>query len=153
MISSLAFASPTVNDLAVQRFWPRAEHRQAWEAMAQVPRDASISAQDQYVAHLSLRPLVSVFPVSLEKAQYALVNAESYPWRGLPDVRMRQEDREVVTISGVPSESGVASPPAAAPPSTESGVASPPAAAPPSTPELRFRVKYRAGPHLLLERQ
>jgi len=92
--------------------------------MAQVPRDASISAQDQYVAHLSLRPLVFVFPVSLEKAQYALVNAESYPWRGLPDVRMRQEDRDVVTIAGVAS-----------------------------TPELRFRVKYRAGPHLLLERQ
>ena len=138
MISSLAFASPTVNDLAVQRFWPRAEHRQAWEVMAQVPRDASISAQDQYVAHLSLRRLVFVFPVSLEKAQYALVNAESYPWRGLPDVRMRQEDRDVVTIAGVASESGVASPAAAAPP---------------STPELRFRVKYRAGPHLLLERQ
>ncbi len=122
MISSLAFTSPTVNDLAVRRFWPRAEHRQAWEAMAQVPRDASISAQDQYVAHLSLRPLVFVFPVSLEKAQYALVNAESYPWRGLPDVRMRQEDRDVVTITGVAS-----------------------------VPELRFRVKYRAGPHLLLE--
>ena len=74
--------------------------------------------------------------MSLEKTQYALVNAESYPWRRLPDVRMRQEDRDVVTIAGVASESGVASP-----------------AAPPSTPELRFRVKYRAGPHLLLERQ
>jgi uncharacterized membrane protein len=124
IIASLAFTSPTVNDLALQRFWPREEHRQAWEVMAQVPAGASLSAQDQYVAHLSLRPLVFVFPVGLEKAQYALVNAQSYPWRRLPDVRMRQEDREVVTITGIAS-----------------------------VPELRFRVKYRAGPHLLLEKQ
>ncbi len=124
MIASLALTSPTVNDLAVQRFWPKAEHRQAWDIMAQVPAGASLSAQDQYVAHLSLRPLVFVFPVSLEKAEYALVNAQSYPWRALPDVRMRQEDREMVTITGVGS-----------------------------APELRFRVKYRAGPHLLLEKQ
>jgi uncharacterized membrane protein len=124
MISSLAFASPTVNDLAVHRFWPRPEHRQAWDTMAQVPREASISAQDRYVAHLSLRPLVFVFPVGLEKAQYALVNTASYPWHGLPDVRMRQEDRDVVTI-----------------------------VVDAATPALRFRVKYRAGPHLLLEKQ
>jgi hypothetical protein len=37
---------------------------------------------------------------------------------------MRQEDRDMVTIAGVGS-----------------------------APELRFRVKYRAGPHLLLEKQ
>jgi uncharacterized membrane protein len=124
MIASLAFTSPTVNDLALERSWPTAEHRQAWEIMAQVPAGASLSAQDQYVAHLSLRPLVFVFPVSLEKAEYALVNAQIYPWRALPDVRMRQEDPEVVTITGVAS-----------------------------APELRFRVKYRAGPHLLLEKR
>jgi uncharacterized membrane protein len=124
MIASLAFTSPTINDLAVQRFWPRDKHRQAWEVMAQVPAGASLSAQDQYVAHLSLRPLVFVFPVGLEKAQYALVDAQSYPWRRLPDVAMRQEDREVVTITGVAS-----------------------------APELHFRVKYRAGSHLLLEKQ
>jgi uncharacterized membrane protein len=124
MMASLALTSPMVNDLAVQRFWPKAEHRQAWEIMAQVPAGAPLSAQDQYVAHLSLRPLVFVFPVGLEKADYALVNAQAYPWRALPDVRMRQEDREMVTIAGVGSG-----------------------------PELRFRVKYRAGPHLLLEKK
>jgi hypothetical protein len=51
-----------MNNFSVERFWPKPVRRQAWEVIAQVPASAAVSAQDRYVAHLSLRPLVFVFP-------------------------------------------------------------------------------------------
>jgi len=124
VIVSLALSSRTLNDLAVDRFWPTPEHREAREVIAKVPPEVAVSAQDQYVAHLSLRPLVFVFPAGIEKADYVLVNAAIYPWRSLPDVTMRQEDAETMTIRATAEGS-----------------------------ERRFRIRYRSGPHLLLERR
>jgi len=95
---SLALDSRVVNNLAVARWWPSAEQRAAYPVLAQVPPDAAVSAQDPYVAHLSLRPLVFVFPVGIEKADYVLVNAATYPWRNLPAVTMEHEG-DIVTIT------------------------------------------------------
>jgi len=95
---SLVLAARTVNNLSVERFWPKPEHRQAFKVMAQVPDGAVVSAQDPYVAHLSLRPLVFVFPVGIEKADHVLLYTPSYPWRRDPDVTMKR-DGDTVTIT------------------------------------------------------
>ncbi len=101
MAVSLALSSRTVNNLAVARWWPSAEQRVGYAVLAQVPAQAAVSAQDPYVAHLSLRPLVFVFPEGIEKADYVLVNAATYPWRNLPEVTMEHEGNIVtITLSG-----------------------------------------------------
>jgi len=99
VVLSLALASRTVNDLAVRRWWPGPRTRAAYAVLARVPADAAVSAQDPYVAHLSLRRQVSVFPVDIEKADYVVLNAATYPWRSLPGVAMtRDGERVVVTM-------------------------------------------------------
>ena len=59
------------------------------------PAEATLSAQDPYVPHLSLRPRVFVFPVELGDADHVLVNTASYPWRNLPGVVMERRRGEV----------------------------------------------------------
>ncbi len=98
MVASLALASRTVNNVAVARWWPSAEQRGAYIVLAQVPPQVAVSAQDPYVAHLSLRPQVYVFPEGIERADYVLVNVATYPWRNLPDVTMDKEG-DIVTIT------------------------------------------------------
>jgi hypothetical protein len=66
--------------------------------LAQVPAAAAVSAQDPYVAHLSLRPRVFVFPVGIDKSDYVLVDLASYPWRNLPGVTLTR-DGATVTIA------------------------------------------------------
>jgi uncharacterized membrane protein len=122
MMASLVLSSSTMNDLSTRRFWPKPVHRQAWQVLAQVPAGAAVSAQDRYVAHLSLRPLVFVFPEGLEKADYLVLNLSSYPWRSNRDVIMKR-DGDVVTITN--------------------GVGG---------PTYRYRVADQRGPHLLLGR-
>ena len=122
LMASLVLSSRTVNNLSVERFWPKPEHRQAWEVMAQVPAGAAVSAQDRYVAHLSLRPLVFVFPEGIEKADHLLLNVSSYPWRANPGVAMKREGDTVRITNGV------------------------------GGPAYRYRVAAEKGPHLLLRR-
>jgi uncharacterized membrane protein len=98
MVASLALASRTVNNLAVARFWPAPDQRAAYRVLAQVPPAAAVSAQDPYVAHLSLRPLVFVFPVGIDKSDYVLVNVDTYPWRNLPGVTLRREGSRVTVV-------------------------------------------------------
>ena len=100
MLASLALSSGTMNNLSSRRFWPTPEHRQAWQVLAQVPAGAAVSAQDRYVAHLSLRPLVFVFPEGLEKADYLLLYLPSYPWRHSPGVIMAREGDRVTITNG-----------------------------------------------------
>jgi uncharacterized membrane protein len=99
-IASLALASRTVNNLAIARFWPVPAQRAAYQVLARVPPAASVSAQDPYVPHLSLRPLVFVFPVGIEKSDYVLVNLDSYPWRNLPDVILTRDGSRVTIVAG-----------------------------------------------------
>lgn len=87
---SLALASPAANDLAVARWWPDADQRAAYEVLARIPAAAAVSAQERYVAHLSARGAVTVFPVALDRADYVLVNERSYPWRDLPGVTLER---------------------------------------------------------------
>ena len=101
VMASLVLASNIVNNLSYERAVPKLEHRQAFEVMAQVPAEAALSAQDPYVAHLALRPLVFVFPVGLEKADYLLLNTSSYPWRKDPHVIMMREGDTVTITNGV----------------------------------------------------
>ncbi len=96
-VVSLALAASAANDLAVARWWPTGEQRMAYRVMAQIPAAASVSAQDRYVPHVSLRRLVTVFPVRLEQAAYVLLNMRTYPWRDLPDVTLERVG-DVVTI-------------------------------------------------------
>jgi uncharacterized membrane protein len=100
MIASLALASRTVNNLAIARFWPGPEQRAAYRVLARVPPAAAVSAQDPYVPHLSLRPLVFVFPVGIEKSDYVLVNVDSYPWRSLPGVILTRDGSSVAIVAG-----------------------------------------------------
>ena len=95
---SLALASPAANDLAVARWWPDADQRAAHSILAEIPASASVAAQDRYVAHVSLRSLVTVFPVALDRADYVVLNEETYPWRNLPDVTLTR-DGNAVTIA------------------------------------------------------
>jgi uncharacterized membrane protein len=95
-LASLALASRTMNNLSLPRWWPGPEQRAAYRVMSQVPPEATLSAQDPYVPHLSLRPRVFVFPVELAAADHVLVNAASYPWRNLPGVVMERRGGEVV---------------------------------------------------------
>jgi uncharacterized membrane protein len=95
---SLALASPALNDLAVARWWPGADQRAAHRVLAEVPSDAAVSAQDRYVPHLSLRRSVTVFPVSLEKAEFVLLNERTYPWRNLPDVTFERRGDDVTIV-------------------------------------------------------
>jgi len=100
MVASLALASRTVNNLAIARFWPVAEQRAAYPVLARVLPAAAVSAQDPYVPHLSLRPLVFVFPVGIEKSDYVLVNLDTYPWRNLPDVTLTRDGSRVTIVAG-----------------------------------------------------
>lgn len=122
MVASLVLSSRTVNNLSVERFWPKPEHRQAWDVMAQVPAGAAVSAQDRYVAHLSLRPLVFVFPEGLEKADHLVLYAPSYPWQSNPGVTMKRVGDTVTITNGA------------------------------GGPTYRYRVAAEKGPHLLLRR-
>ncbi|HUM17964.1 MAG TPA: DUF2079 domain-containing protein [Candidatus Nitrosotalea sp.] len=100
MVVSLALASRTVNNLAVARFWPTPDQRAAYRVLKLVPAAAAVSAQDPYVPHLSLRPLVFVFPVGVEKSDYVLVNLDTYPWRNLPGVTLVRNGGEVTIVTG-----------------------------------------------------
>jgi len=96
MALSLALASRGVNDLAFARWWPSPAQRAAYAVLARVPPEAAVSAQDPYVAHVSLRRRVSVFPVGIETADHLLLNAATYPWRNLPGVSMARAGRTLV---------------------------------------------------------
>ncbi|HWN03921.1 MAG TPA: DUF2079 domain-containing protein, partial [Candidatus Dormibacteraeota bacterium] len=100
MVASLALASRTVNNLAIARFWPAPAQRAAYQVLSRVPPGAAVSAQDPYVPHLSLRPLVFVFPVGIEKSDYVLVNLDSYPWRNLPGVTLTRDGARVTIVAG-----------------------------------------------------
>jgi uncharacterized membrane protein len=96
--ASLVLASSLANELAVARWWPSAEQRAAYAVLAQVPPSASIAAQDRYVAHLSERRLATYFPTAIERADYVLVNLDTYPWRDLPEVRLERTGNAVTIV-------------------------------------------------------
>ena len=100
MVVSLALDSRTVNNLAVARFWPTPAQMAAYRVLGQVPPATAVSAQDPYVPHLSLRPLVFVFPVGIEKSDYVLVDLETYPWRNLPEVSLGRDGATVTIVAG-----------------------------------------------------
>ena len=114
MLASLALAARTVNDLAVERWWPKSEHRAAYSILARIPPGAAVSAQEKYVAHLSLRPRVFVFPVGIGESAYVLLDTTAYPWRYLPGAHMeRDQGRVTITLGsgeehhfGVEAEEG-----------------------------------------------
>ena len=81
-----------------------------------------MSAHDRYVAHLSLRPLVFVFPEGLDKADHLLIYASAYPWRSNPEVVMTREGDTVTITKGA------------------------------GGPTYRYQVVAARGPHLLLRR-
>jgi hypothetical protein len=94
--ASLILSSRTINQFAIYRWWPDASDRAAHRVLALVPATGAVSAQDPYLPHVSLRPLVFVFPVGIEKADYLILNTASYPWRDLPGVTMARDGEGVV---------------------------------------------------------
>ncbi len=99
LVISLALDSRTMNNLAPARFRPTEAQRAAYRVLAAVPPGAVVSAQDPYVAHLSLRPLVFVFPVGIEKSDHVLVDGATYPWSNLPSTTMAREGNRVTIVS------------------------------------------------------
>jgi uncharacterized membrane protein len=99
MTVSLALDSRTVNNLAPARFRPTPEQRAAYRVLAAVPPGAVVSAQDPYVPHLSLRPLVFVFPVGIAKSDHVLIDTGTYPWRNLPGTTMTRDGDTVTIVS------------------------------------------------------
>lgn len=100
LMASLVLSASEVNDLAAARAWPTVAHRQAHAVLSQVPANAVVSAQDPYVPHLSLRPLIFVFPVGIEKADHLVLNTATYPWRKNRDVTMQREGDTVSITNG-----------------------------------------------------
>lgn len=100
VVASLVLSSRMMNQFAVYRWWPDASQWAAHRVLARVPDAAAVSAQDPYVPHLSLRPLVFVFPVGIEKADHLVLNTASYPWRNLPGVTMDRDGGDVVIRAG-----------------------------------------------------
>ena len=100
LVVSLALDSRTANNLAVARFWPTPAQMAAYRVLAAVPPAAAVTAQDPYVPHLSLRPRVFVFPVGIDKSDYALVDLDTYPWRNLPGVTLARDGTTVTIVSG-----------------------------------------------------
>jgi uncharacterized membrane protein len=94
-VGSLALAARAVNDFALARWWPVPASRAAYRVLAEIPASAAISAQDPYVAHLSLRPLVFVFPEGIDRSEYVVLNISTYPWLKQPGVILRREDSGV----------------------------------------------------------
>ena len=99
MVVSLALASRTMNNLAPARFRPTAAQAAAYRVLDAVPPAAVVSAQDPYVPHLSLRPLVFVFPVGLGKSDHVLIDGATYPWRNLPGTTMARDGLAVTIVS------------------------------------------------------
>ena len=97
IVASLVLAANTVNSLAVARWWPSPDQRAARALLRRIPAEASVSAQERYVPHLSLRSRVFVFPTEIERSDYVVVNRTSYPWRDLPGATMTR-DGSAVTI-------------------------------------------------------
>jgi uncharacterized membrane protein len=100
MVVSLALDARIVNNLAVARFWPTPAQRAAYRVLAEVPPGVAVSAQDPYVAHLSLRPRVFVFPAGIEKSDYVLVDLGTYPRRNPPGVTLARDGAAVTISSG-----------------------------------------------------
>jgi len=98
MVAGLALGSGVMNDLAATRWWPTAERRATLALLARVPPEASVSAQERYVPHLSLRRRVFVFPFGIDRSEYVVLNQVTYPWRNLPGVTMERAGPEI-TIS------------------------------------------------------
>lgn len=100
VLLSLALTARTVNDLGVEKW--RLGHRQraAYEVMARIPAGAVVSTQERYVPHLALRPEVFVFPTGLDKSEYVLLDALTYPWRDLPDYTLERDGDAVIIKAG-----------------------------------------------------
>jgi uncharacterized membrane protein len=109
LLVSLALSSRTLNQLGVDRWWPKETHRAAHRVLARVPEGAVVSAQDPYVPHLALRPRVFVFPTGLDRAEAVVINVAAYPWRSLPGTTLSREGAAVTLVTdGTPRRFTVA---------------------------------------------
>ena len=72
LVASVVLTSPTVNDLGVSKWRLGERQHAAYRMMAKIPPDASVSANERLVPHLSLRRDVWVFPLGVPSATYVL---------------------------------------------------------------------------------
>lgn len=103
-VLSFALASRTLNDLAVDRWWPTQRQRAAHRLLAQVPPDVAVSTHERLVPHLALRPKVFIFPAGIDTSEYVLVDGTTIPDRHLPGLRLERQGSEVTL--GVPGRQG-----------------------------------------------
>ncbi len=94
-VLSLALGSRTVNDLAVDRWWPTDRQRVAYGMLARVPPTASIATWERFVPHLAMRARVFAFPQGIEKSEYVLLDVTVIPDRHIPELRLERRGREV----------------------------------------------------------
>jgi uncharacterized membrane protein len=67
--------------------------------VAQIPKDASAAAPPDVVAHLAGREVIEIFPRGLGAVDYALVDMEPRPIRGVTPEEQRARLRQAVTAA------------------------------------------------------
>jgi uncharacterized membrane protein len=120
---SLVLSDRTVNGLAVSRWRPTDDARTAVKVMDSIPPSASVCAGERFFPHLARRQKVFVFPVGLDRADYAFVSGA------------RLDDGEVGRVVATRDGADVTLRPGA-----------------PVNKTVRFRIVREEGEYLLLQR-
>jgi uncharacterized membrane protein len=94
----LALTSRTLNDLAVNRWRLTDQQQAAYAVLGQVPPAASLSTHERFLPHLALRSKVFVFPSGLEKSEYVLIDATTFPDRHVPELALERQGNLVTVI-------------------------------------------------------
>lgn len=91
-LAALALGSRTLNDLMVSRWWPDERDRAIRAVLARVPPRVAVAAGERFVPHLSHRDKVFVFPTGIERSEWVVLDAASYPSSSYPDHRLEVRD-------------------------------------------------------------
>ena len=99
---SLVLSDRTVNGLAVSRWRPTDDARAAVKVMDSIPPSASVCAGERFFPHLARRQKVFVFPVGLDRADYAFVSSARLDEGEVGRVVATRDGADVTLSPGAP---------------------------------------------------